>query len=59
MYHVGAEKGDVWTVMVYGWHHGDGGVHEGADSRRGEDNVRDGVVNSEEGDDEACQEEGD
>jgi hypothetical protein len=45
--------------VVYDWHHGDGGVHERADDRRGEDDVRDGVVDGEEGNDEACQEEED
>ena len=43
--------------MTYDWHHRDGGVHEGADGRRGKDNVRDGVVDGEKRDDEACQEE--
>lgn len=49
----------VWTVVVYDWQHGNGGVHKEADGRRGEDDVCDGVVNSEEGDDEACHEEED
>jgi hypothetical protein len=43
-----------WAVVVYDWHHGDGGVHEGADECSGEDNIRNGVANSEEGYDEAC-----
>ena len=47
IYQRGADKGDVYTVrtvVIYDWHHRDGGVHEGADGRRGKDNVRDGVV---------------
>lgn len=39
--------------MIYDWHHSDGGVHERADGRSGEDDVRDGVVNVEKRDDEA------
>jgi hypothetical protein len=45
--------------VVYDWHHGDGGIHEGANDDRGQDDVRDGVVDGEEGYDEACQEEED
>jgi hypothetical protein len=45
----------VWTVVVYDWHHRDGGVHKGADGCRGEGDVRDGVVDCEEGNDGACQ----
>lgn len=44
----------VWTVVVYDWHHRDGGVHEEASDDRGQDDVRDGVVDGEEGYDEAC-----
>jgi hypothetical protein len=43
--------------VAYDWHHRDGGVHKGADGCRGEDDVRDGVVDCEEGNGEACQEE--
>ena len=43
--------------MTYDWHHRDGSVHKGADGCRGEDDVRDGVVDREEGNDETCQEE--
>lgn len=48
-YQVGAEKGDVWTVVGYDWHHRDGGVHEGApaDDCNGEDDIRNGVANNE------------
>jgi hypothetical protein len=37
--------------------HRDDGVHKGADGCRGEDDVRDGVVDREEGNNEACEEE--
>lgn len=43
--------------MTYDWHHSDGGVHKGAHGCRSEDDVRDSLVNCEEGNDEACQEE--
>lgn len=43
--------------MAYDWHHRDDGVHKGADGCRSEDDVRDGVVDCEEGNDEASQEE--
>lgn len=50
VYEAGAEKGDVYAVVEYDWHHrDDGGVHEGADDCSGEDDIRNGVVNSEEG----------
>jgi hypothetical protein len=49
IYQAGAEKGDVYGLSWYiNWHHRDGGVHKGADGRRGEDDVRDGVVDCEE-----------
>ena len=43
--------------MAYHRHHRDGGVHKGAYGCRGEDDIRDGVMDCEEGNDEACQEE--
>ena len=39
--------------MGYDWHHRDGGVQEEANDHSGEGDVRNGVVNGEEGYDEA------
>lgn len=40
--------------MKYDWHHRDGDVHEEADDYGGEDDIRNGVVNGEEGYDKVC-----
>jgi len=46
----------VWKVVIDGWQHGDHEVYQRANAGRRKDDVRNGVVDVEGRDDEACQE---